>query len=235
MNRVAKHKSATPRAQSDGFTLIEVMVVLGIIAVVTAAALPSVSRYQESGRGRAAAKSVADAFHVARAQAIRTGSNHVVYFNTGTGQDIAGNPVQLANGQFTPVLILNDGTPGSANQNCEIDPGEELISFEPQLGVTFGFTAPLAGQVAPDEQMALIPGTGSSFREPNAGPIVNRVLFRPDGVPVAFDNFCNAGRLGTGGGTIYLTTANRDFAITLSPLGAVRVHTWIPGNGGWTS
>ena len=73
-----------------------------------------------------------------------------------------------------------------------------------------------------------------SFNTPG-GLQATWVQFRPDGVPVAIDNACTAGRLGTGGGTIYLWSANRDFAITLSPLGGVRVHVFNAGAGGWTT
>lgn len=230
----ARRAETTPEdRRRSGFTLIEAVIVVAIIGIVSAMTLPNVSRYMENTRGRAVAKSVADAFNVARAQAIRTGNNHVVFFSVGGAGDTAANALQRPDGTPVPILVLNDGAPGSANQNCEIDPGEELITFDAQDGVGWGFNAPAASQTPPDEQLANIPAAGSSFRTP-AGAVTTWVQFRPDGVPVAIDNACVAGRLGTGGGTIYLWTANRDFAITLSPLGGVRVHTWNP-MGGWTS
>ena len=221
--------------RSSGFTLIEAAIVIAIIGIVTATSMPNVTRYMESTRARAAAKSIADAFNVARAQAIRTGSNHVVFFSVGGAGDTAGNTLQRRDGTAVPILVLNDGSPGSANQNCEIDAGEEMITFAAQDGVGWGFNAPPATQEAPDDLLTAIPASGSSFRAPNGTTAVTWVQFRPDGVPVAIDNACTAGRLGTGGGTIYLWSPNRDFAITLSPLGGVRVHTWIAATGAWTT
>ncbi len=226
--------------RSAAFTLVEAAVVLAIIGIVMAASAPQVSRYFETGRGRAAAKSVADAFTIARAQAIRTGNNHIVFFsviNAGVpAGDTAGAPLVDEDGDPTPVYVLNDGAPGSANQNCRIDAGEPRFMFDAQAGVGWGANAPPAGTPAPDDDAVVaIPVDGSSFRAPDGTPNMTWVQFRPDGIPVAIDNLCNAGRLGSGGGTIYLQTANRDYAITLSPLGGVRVHVWDRQAGAWTT
>lgn len=233
--RIAQARSRA-RKRASGFTLIEAAIVIAIIGIVSATTLPNVSRYLETGRGRAAAKSVADAFTIARAQAIRTGNNQVVFFSAAGAGDTAGNALTDPDGDPVPILILNDGRPGSANQNCEIDAGEETITFEAQEGVGWGANAPPAATEAPDDDaVTAIPGSGSSFRAPNGTTNVTWVQFRPDGVPVGIDGSCNAGRLGSGGGTIYLWTTNRDYAITLSPLGGVRVHVWNPTAGAWTT
>ena len=225
--------SVRGKRRAGGFTLIEAAVVIAIIGIVTASALPNVSRYWEATEARAAAKSVADAFNVARAQAIRTGNNQLVFFSVGGAGDTAGTALQDANGDGVPILVLDDGQPGSVNQNCEIDSGENTITFPEPTGVGWGANVPTSAQTPPNELRSTIPASGSSFEMPN-GTLTTWVMFRPDGVPVAVDASCNPGRLGTGGGTIYLWTTNRDFAVTLSPLGGVRVHLWNPG-GGWTS
>ena len=229
-------RTTTGAARAAGFSLIEVAIALAIVGVVTALTLPNVSRYLENGRGRAAAKSVADAFNFARAQAIRTGNNHVVFFAVGGAGDTAGNALEGQDGRAVPILVLNDGRPGSADQNCEIDAGEEIVVFEAQEGVGWGHnTAPATDEAPDDDAVTAIPSGGSSFFAPDGTTQVTWVQFRPDGVPVAIDDDCEAGRLGTGGGTIYLWTENRDFAITLAPLGGVRVHVWNPSTGAWTS
>ncbi len=216
--------------------MIEIAIVLAIIGVVTALTLPNVSRFFENANGRAAAKSVADAFNFARAQAIRTGNNHVVFFAVGGAGDVDGNDLLGADGREVPILVLNDGRPGSADQDCAIDAGEESFVFAAQPGVGWGHNSAPASEEAPDDDaVSSIPSAGSSFFEPDGATAATWVLFRPDGVPVAIDTDCNEGRLGTGGGTIYLWTDNRDYAVTLAPLGGVRVHVWNPSTGAWTS
>ncbi len=232
----ATRGAAHATSSTGGFTLIEVAIALAIIGVVMALTLPNASRYLENGRGRAAAKSVADAFNFARAQAIRTGNNHIVFFAVGGAGDTAGNALTAQDGRAVPILVLNDGRPGSTDQNCRIDAGEEILVFDAQEGVGWGNNAAPASEEAPDDDaVSAIPSAGSSFFAPNGTTQVTWVQFRPDGVPVAIDSSCTAGRLGTGGGTIYLWTANRDFAVTLAPLGGVRVHVWNPNAGAWTS
>jgi len=257
MNGDVFEKAAPANKKTAGFTLVEAMVVVAIMGIVMAAAIPNVTRYFETGRGRAAAKSVADAFNIARAQAIRTGNNQIVFFRLpraagGFSGDVNGTPLTSAVGvpgaPTVEVLILDDGRPGSALQNCQIDAGEQTVTFgrSDQIGPEWGTAndgitwgpnlAPIVTEAPDDDAVNAIPVLGSSFRGPNgaAPPFVSWVLFRPDGIPVAIDNFCATGRLGSGGGTIYMNTANRDYAITLSPLGGVRVHTWNTAAAGWT-
>jgi hypothetical protein len=63
------------------------------------------------------------------------------------------------------------------------------------------------------------------------------VLFRPDGIPVSFTfSGGTCGQIagtGSGGGALYITNGERDYAVVLSPLGSARVHLWAAG--AWSS
>jgi prepilin-type N-terminal cleavage/methylation domain-containing protein len=209
------------RRPRGGFTVLELMVVVAIVGITAALAVPSFTRFQANVRLRDTMRAVANSFQYARAQAIATGSNQVVYVASGAGTDACGNPLQDLAGNPVPLLVLNDGPP--AGSNCCIDPGEPIETI-PALPGTFWGTSFAAGP-APNDAGAGAWTTGSTFTDQN-GNATSWVMFRPDGIPVGFTAACVPGQLGTGAGAVYGTNAQRDLAVVLSPLGGVKVHSW---------
>ncbi|HUK62881.1 MAG TPA: prepilin-type N-terminal cleavage/methylation domain-containing protein [Dongiaceae bacterium] len=214
------------RAQA-GFTAIEVMVVIAIVGIMTALAVPQMRNYFNDQRLKSAARTMADTFSIARAQAIRTGTNQIVFVR----RDMLNAALTNQAGTVVPILTLNDGRPGAAGQNCRIDAGEPSTSEMAQVGVNWGVTFAGAARAPGDTGLGPI-ATGSSFRD-QLGANTTWVMFRPDGVPVGVTAACVAGGTGTGGGAIYLTNGTRDYAVVLSPLGGVRVHAWDRATGAW--
>jgi prepilin-type N-terminal cleavage/methylation domain-containing protein len=230
-----------PRIQRNGkagFTLVEAMIVVAIIGIVAALGTPAMSRFFIDLRTRSAARSTADALRIARAEAIRTGSPHVVFFSAAAGgnppaTDPAGTPLgadAATGGGPYPILILRDGGVGAPN--CRIDAGEVQQGIHAQRDVAWGSTVS-GGVMAPGDTGLADHSSGSSFRT-SAGAATTWVSFAPNGIPLGFDAACNTGGVGSGGGAIYLTNGRRDYAIVLSPLGVVRVHIWEQGAGQWT-
>ncbi|MDG2049683.1 MAG: hypothetical protein P8M78_05940 [Myxococcota bacterium] len=217
----------------NGYSIAEVAVVAAIVGALIAMAVPSTRRYLDDQTSADVARSLAHGLQLARTEALRTGRTHVVFFSVGGAGDAAGNPLLDSNGEAAALVILDDGVTGAANQNCQIDPGELSRSMtansKTQWGQTFAGTLKAPGDLSP------IPlATGSSFATPN-GAASTWVLFRPDGIPVATDAACNLGAVGTGNGAVYFTNGDRDYAVTLSALGAARVHTWNRATGAWKS
>jgi prepilin-type N-terminal cleavage/methylation domain-containing protein len=221
---------------SLGFTLIEIMVVVGIIAVLATLTTLKMGEWQANQRVKAAARSAADAFQLARSEAIRTGNHYIVFYGSSGDTDPAGTLLTDASGSWVPILILDDGPPTTAN--CQIDGGETRRGIPPPLDVQWGVSK--ATVKVPDDpgKAPFSPpqASGGTFADPSNN-FVNWVLFRPDGVPVSFSfsgGTCGQiGGTGSGGGALYVTNGERDYAIVLSPLGAVRVHLW-EGNA-WSS
>ncbi len=71
-------------SKSRGFTLMELMVVVAIIAFVTAAVVPSFSMALQKGRQREAGNLIVQAIFAARSRAARTGRCHRVRIYTDT-------------------------------------------------------------------------------------------------------------------------------------------------------
>jgi len=208
--------------------MIEVLVVVAIIGALAALATPSLSRMMEQRKMRGFAREAANVFEVARSQAVRTGTNRLVFFGPPGTTDPAGTAI-TANGRPAPMLVLADGSPSTAN--CHIDGGEETEALSARAGIGWGVTDATSAPADDKGAVTFVPphNSGATFADA-AGNARNWVLFRPDGVPVGVaptSTTCGTiGATGTGGGALYFTNGEGDYAVTLSPLGAVAVHSW---------
>jgi type II secretory pathway pseudopilin PulG len=211
-------------------TLVEVAIVVALVGVMAALGAPSIGQWFANQRVKAAARSVADAFLVARADAIRTGRAQVVFLAAARASDPpATDPAGTALG--APVVQIDDGP--LSGTNCVIDAGELQRRVRAERDVAWGY-GPSGGAVAPGDSGGGDLQSGSSFTDGGGNP-VTWVMFRPDGLPVTFDASCNRVNVGRGGGAVYLTNGARDYAVVLTPLGGVRVHAWNGGGGAWTN
>jgi prepilin-type N-terminal cleavage/methylation domain-containing protein len=224
------------RRHGGGFTLVEAAIVLAIVGIVAAMALPGWRQFQDNQRLRDVTRAAANMMQTARSQAIATGNNHIVYLRGGAMTDVCGNPLIDAQGNPVPMLILDDGPPGGAFSNCCINAGERVIT-EPVFtrpgvmnNVNWGST--FAGLPAPTDVGGGNHLTGSTFTDQN-GAQSYWVMFRPDGIPVAFTPACVVGEIGTGAGGVYVTNADRDYAVVLTPLGGSQVTPFERANGNW--
>lgn len=205
------------RRRTAGFTLVELVVVVAIIAVMIVISITGMDGWEDAEAARVSARSVDGAFAFARSEAIRTGHNHMVFIQ----QDTTGAALTAEGGTSVPILVLDDGLPGSANQNCLIDAGEPTQGFRIDR-VSFGST--LATANAPNDTATGTRSSGTTFTNGVGGP-ASWVLIRPDGSPRAATTACVMGALGSGNGGVYLRNAAREVAVVLTPLGASRVYT----------
>jgi prepilin-type N-terminal cleavage/methylation domain-containing protein len=217
------------RDRRAGMTLIEIVVVVAIIGVLSAMAVPAFITWQRNERVKEAARAVGDAFEVARSEAIRTGNNYLVVLANALGAP-------------QPIVIVNDGPPAAAT--CTIGANKIVSQVNPIPGVSWGTSVGNAnGTAAPlDTGLSVtnIPN-GSSFSDASLNPSnpATWVLFQSDGIPRLFTangGTCSAiGSAGSGGGAIYVTNGQRDYAVVLRALGTIRVHRWRPSSAAWSS
>jgi prepilin-type N-terminal cleavage/methylation domain-containing protein len=222
--RIDRHRAR------GGFTIIEVMIVVAIVGIFAAFAVPSWQRYQRNLQVRSAARSVANAFAMARSRAITSGNRHVVAFavDPGNPNDVCGNAITDVKGDPVPLVVFDDGAPAAAD--CCLDVAEIVLSERAQPGVNWGVT--VAPAQTPNDTGAGDYLTGSSFTEPD-GSDAAWVVFGPDGIPNAFNAACNLGGTGTGTGTVYLTNGERDYGVVLNPLGTSTVERYDPVEAQW--
>lgn len=212
----------------SGFTIVELMTVVAIVGILTALGAPLLNQFFVDQHAKHAARAVADLLVLARSEAVRTGRNQIVFFQT----DADGNALVNAAGSGIPALLLQDDAGAS---NGKIDAGERRVDLQAEPNVNWGVghaTGPAPGDADPNGKFA----TGQTFRNA-AGAAAKWVVFRPDGVPRAFSAvgaYAEAG-VGTGNGALYLTNGRRDYAVILSALGGVRVSSWDVAQARWRS
>ncbi len=203
-----------------GYSVAEVAITLAIIAVAAVIAVPSLNRATQNRELKDSANALNSGLTGARGEAMRTGDVHLFF----VFEDAEGNRLVDQNGDQVPALVLNDGAPGSAGQNCRIDAGEEVqpLSSEQvkQLAELMG-QGMQGGTIGGETSNGYVKAA-SSFEDP-AGNLVTWVMFRPEGMPVAFDANCNLGEPGSGAGGLYIKNEQQAFAIEMSPMGTTKV------------
>lgn len=68
-----------------GFSLTEVMVVIGVVAILSAIAIPNILTFRENARLRAAASEMLSTFRKAQISAVKRNYNTVLIFDTAAG------------------------------------------------------------------------------------------------------------------------------------------------------
>jgi type IV fimbrial biogenesis protein FimT len=103
------------RMQEAGFTLVEVMVVISIVAVLASIALPSMRQFIVKTRISGIANELVGSINYARSEAIRRGQVVVICARSTPTSTVCGNTNQWDNGW----IVCADLTP-AANNLCTV-------------------------------------------------------------------------------------------------------------------
>ncbi len=136
----------------EGFTLVEMLVVLAVIGIVTAAILPEMRGTYNDALLRSASRQLVDAFYVASSRAISRNEPERIVLDPRTGKFLTEERVrETARGdEFGPVRDI-PGTQGQLDRRVHLEtraveeeqltePGEELEPTAPPEPRTAGET-----------------------------------------------------------------------------------------------
>ncbi|MFQ5698118.1 MAG: Tfp pilus assembly protein FimT/FimU [Myxococcota bacterium] len=199
--------------RTEGFTMLEILIVVALIAVMTAMAAPRFVAFQRRQDARDMVQRVAGILGDTRAEAIRKGNNQFLLFDIpGVGRvrwvDDVNNDWQLSPGETSRDIDL------TRNLSPTVSRYGAVVGPPPAAGVP--------------EEGALPPGGISFPIDPaTAAPAVG---FTSRGLPVSIP----AGALLVPAGSYYVTdNISQVYAATLLPLGGMRVRGFRPASNDW--
>lgn len=212
------------------------MIVLGIAGLLTLIVGPTLGSWMRNQRLKDFTRATADLMLLARSEAARTGSRHIVLFGPAGTADPAGTTIATASGSNAAMIAVADGAPAASN--CQIDASEDRRAVDFANDVQWGVSQATVRAPGDEGTAPFTPpqASGGTFADPN-NVAVPWFLFRPDGVPVVFTGALGScgtiGQTGTGGAALYTTNGERDYAVVLTPLGSVSVLVWNQDSGQW--
>lgn len=114
-----------PMITSRGFTMIELMVVVAVVALLLAIGVPSFRSTIANHRATAATNEVLTSLRVARSEAIKT-ARYVTVCKSADGATCGDGAVQWEDGW---IVFVNTG----AGAPGDVDAGDQIIRIYPQL------------------------------------------------------------------------------------------------------
>jgi len=172
--------------KNSGFTLLELMIVIAIIGITSAIAVPNFISWLPKNRMKSAARDIYSTIQSARIRAVKEGRRVVVDFNTGTG----------AAGTYN--VFIDDGRGGGTPRDNTQNGAEPTIrSGQMPVDVNLYQANFGAGSWIRFDSRGRPNGVGGSARISNAGlNLFTGIFVRMTGTPDI--------RISTNGGTTFL-------------------------------
>ena len=190
-----------------GFTLLEAMIVAGIIAIMAAIAVPSIRTWIPRQQMRSIKRDIVSQMQLARMRAIGTG--HYCYIDFDPGSDGVAN-----NMAFTCFLDTDDDTIGELDNGLPEDANEFQASQMTSPNTVNGVPSiRLPNHVSYGLETGVDDINGDPYSGDGVSFSGNRVIFYPNGSGKA--------------GTVYFhTNQGENYAATVNIIGRVIVRKW---------
>ncbi len=202
-----------------GYTLVELMIVIFIIAAISAFAIPAILQWMPDMKIKGAARGIYSAMQEAKSIAIQEKSSAAVFFNNAVAPNtyqILRHPGQDGNWGTADDINADPGPDGVFASADDI-PEDPPIPLPPT--VTYSTTATTNA-----------PNDVSAFTADFISYNTNMVVFNTQGY--LFDLGAGAGVFNTG--FVYISNANDSYAIgTPARTGRIRLLNWNTATGAW--
>lgn len=212
--RRGERKVGAPHGSA--FTMVEVLLVIAVVGVIAAMAIPQAYQAVKAYRLHADASALADQLNLARMRAASQFAPYRVVIATASGsywrEKLCGDTLTSADSACT--------SPYHALTNPDIESGTQY-ALE---GDTFSCCRPsvVSGSSYP----------GTIQGDPNPCPDPLDIYFNTRGIPVD----SNGNPLGNGGAVIYVQNQNNLVdAVTVAIGGSVSVWNWDPASNAWAN
>jgi len=215
---MSKKMGKTARPADAGFSLIELLVVISVMAIVAAMAIPTWQRMQKNARLNGDGHSLSETLSVAKLRAAANFTESRVFLFTGTDKtpyfridvwnktaNTGGTGCWVPDGQASPVCIANTSYTGN----------ETFLSQGVSAGLSNVTAAPdgtTAAQASPCKQGGSTPTAGTNISNTSC------IQFNSRGFPTA-------------AGAFYITDNTRVYGISTNATGLIHSYLATTSSG----
>jgi type IV pilus assembly protein PilA len=214
------------KSSERGFSLIELLVLILILGVVAAMAIPTWQRMQKNARLNGDAHNLAETLSVAKLRAGASFTESRLFFYTGSGTqyfrvDVWNAAANSGNGCWVPDGITN---PGTTNLYCIATSATTGYETSLSTGVTAGYSSL---STAPSNFVTTLAQAGSCMQG-GTGPTTGGsaisstscIIFNSRGFPSV-------------SGGLYITDGTRVYGIVSNSMGLIKTYVSAASSANW--